>query len=278
MRYLQVDVFSPTAMKGNPVAVVLDGRNLTDQEMKDFASWTNLSEATFFIEPVDPTADYAIRIFSFQNEFAFAGHPTLGSAHAWLSEGGKPKTNRIRQESPIGIVEIEKIGEQLFFATPPLLRSGPLDSEDLERIIKGFNLQSHDVIASNWLDNGPGWRGILLRSAELVRSLKPNNKFLEGMNIGFAGPENANSVNDFEIRAFFQTANGISEDPITGSLQGAFGQWLIGSNQAPKRYLATQGSQIGRAGEVTVFEDETGQVWVGGNCHILIAGQLLPFK
>lgn len=278
MRYLQVDVFSPTAMKGNPVAVVLDGRNLTDQEMKDFASWTNLSEATFFIEPVDPTADYAIRIFSFQNEFAFAGHPTLGSAHAWLSEGGKPKTNRIRQESPIGIVEIEKIGEQLFFATPPLLRSGPLDSEDLERIIKGFNLQSHDVIASNWLDNGPGWRGILLRSAEVVRSLKPNNKFLEGMNIGFAGPENANSVNDFEIRAFFQTANGISEDPITGSLQGAFGQWLIGSNQAPKRYLATQGSQIGRAGEVTVFEDETGQVWVGGNCHILIAGQLLPFK
>lgn len=275
---MQVDVFSPTATKGNPVAVVLNGRNLTVQQMKDFATWTNLSEATFFVDPIDSTADYAIRIFSFQNEFAFAGHPTLGSAHAWLSEGGRPKGRRIRQESPIGIVEIEKIGDQLFFATPPLLRSGPLDAEELGKILKGFGLQDQDVVASNWLDNGPGWRGVLLRSAELVRALKPNNHFLEGMNIGFAGPATRHSSHDFEIRAFFQSANGISEDPITGSLQGAFGQWLIGSNQAPKRYLAIQGSQIGRAGEVTVFEDETGQIWVGGHCHTIITGELLPFK
>jgi PhzF family phenazine biosynthesis protein len=278
MRYVQVDVFSPKATKGNPVAVVLDGRNLTDRQMKDFATWTNLSEATFFVDPCDPTADYAIRIFSFQNEFAFAGHPTLGSAHAWLSAGGKPKATRIRQESPIGVVEIEKIGDQLFFATPPLLKSGPLEIEEFERILKGFNLDTEDVVASNWLDNGPGWRGILLRSAELVRSLRPHNEHLAGMNIGFAGPMENNSQFDYEIRAFFQAANGMSEDPITGSLQGAFGQWLIGSNLAPKRYIATQGSQLGREGVVTIFEDETGQIWVGGHCQTLIAGELLPLK
>lgn len=273
--FKQVDVFTATAYKGNPLAVVLDGTDLSTEEMQHFTNWTNLSECTFVLPPTSAEADYRVRIFCPGRELPFAGHPTLGTCHAWLQAGGKPMdANVVVQECGVGLVRIRRDGDRLAFAAPPLLRSGPLDESDLALIARGLGIDRSDIVAHSWCDNGPGWRGVMLRSADQVLALKPDSAVLSGLFIGVAGPRASGKVGviapqvtgaetAFEVRAFFPGNNGLAEDPVTGSLNAALAQWLIGAGLAPANYVAAQGAAMGRAGRVHVQQDGA-DIWIGG--------------
>lgn len=281
--FAQVDVFTATPYLGNPVAVVLDGSGLSSEEMQAFTNWTNLSEATFVLPPTHAQADYALRIFCPGRELPFAGHPTLGSCHAWLQAGGVPKGEDVVQECGVGLVRIKRDDTRLAFAAPPLRRSGPLSPDDVTLIAQGLGVQRSDIIHHAWCDNGPGWRAVMLTSAQQVLSLKPNAEVLQGLDIGVVGPRGkvgvlgAHPLGDalFEVRAFFPTQQGLAEDPVTGSLNAALGQWLIGDGLAPEHYVASQGTALGRAGRVHVSRDHQQQVWVAGDSVVCVQGQVL---
>ena len=286
--FKQIDVFTETPYLGNPLAVVLDGSGLSTEEMQHFTNWTNLSEATFLLPPTQPTADYLVRIFCPGRELPFAGHPTLGSCHAWLQAGGQPKAAHVVQECGIGLVAIrrQEIGgqQQLAFAAPPLIKGGPLPEADLSLIARGLGITRSDILHHAWCDNGPKWRGVMLQSAEQVLSLKPDGAVLAGLDIGVVGPRGkvgavgpraAGDECAFEVRAFFPGNNGIAEDPVTGSLNAALAQWLISAGLAPERYIASQGKALGRAGRVYVERDASGQIWIGGASCTCIDGTVL---
>lgn len=273
--FQQVDVFTATAFRGNPLAVVLDGGELSGEEMQAFTDWTNLSEATFLLPPTDPRADYRVRIFCPGRELPFAGHPTLGSCHAWLSAGGQPRGARVVQQCGVGLVEIARDEERLAFAAPALIRSGPLAEADVALIARGLGIDRRDILHHAWCDNGPNWRGVMLRSAEQVLALRPDPQILGEFDLGVVGPYASNAELQFEVRAFFPGNNGLIEDPVTGSLNAALGQWLIGAGLAPQRYVASQGTVLNRAGRVHVSRDPLGQVWVGGQSVTCIKGEVL---
>ncbi len=280
--FAQVDVFTATPYVGNPVAVVLDGTGLTTSQMQAFTDWTNLSEATFVLPPTHPDADYALRIFCPGRELPFAGHPTLGSCHAWLQAGGKPKGGHVVQECEVGLVHIRQDETRLSFAAPPLRRGGPLPEEDVEMIARGLGVPRSEILHHAWCDNGPGWRAVMLGSAEQVLSLKPDAELLKGLDIGVVGPRGKVGVvaaldhgpELFEVRAFFPGNQGLVEDPVTGSLNAALGQWLIGAGLAPNNYIARQGTALGRAGRVHINKDAHQQVWVGGDSVVCIQGNV----
>jgi len=274
--FKQVDVFTDTAYLGNPLAVVLDGDGLTSEDMQRFTDWTNLSEATFLLPPLHPDADYRVRIFCPGRELPFAGHPTLGSCHAWLEAGGQPRGAQIVQECGVGLVRLRRDGHRLAFAAPQLLRSGPLDEEDVARIAHGLGIDRADIAHHAWCDNGPSWRAVVLHAAEKVLSLRPDRTLLAGSFIGVAGPH-LRSDCAFEVRAFFPGSNGLTEDPVTGSLNAALAQWLISAGLAPDRYIATQGACVGRAGRVYVERDAASldTIWVGGDSVTCIDGHVL---
>lgn len=286
--FKQVDVFTATPYRGNPLAVVLDGAGLSTEEMQHFTNWTNLSEATFLLPPTQPSADYRVRIFCPGRELSFAGHPTLGSCHAWLQAGGQPKAAHVVQECGVGLVPIRRQEQggrqQLAFAAPPLVKGGPLPEADVSLIARGLGIASSDILHHAWCDNGPHWRGVMLRSAEQVLSLKPDGAVLAGLDIGVVGPRGkVGAVRPqvegddcaFEVRAFFPGNNGMAEDPVTGSLNAALAQWLIGAGLAPQRYVVSQGTALGRAGRVHVERDASGQVWIGGVSCTCITGTVL---
>jgi PhzF family phenazine biosynthesis protein len=279
--FAQVDVFTATPYLGNPVAVVLDGTGLSTQDMQAFTDWTNLSEATFVLPPTQPEADYALRIFCPGRELPFAGHPTLGSCHAWLDAGGVPQGAEVVQECAVGLVRIRLDGQRLAFAAPPLRRSGALPEDEVLRIAHGLGVTRQDILHHAWCDNGPQWRGVMLASSEQVLALKPNAQILAGMEVGVIAPLDKpllrgpdDSAEAFEVRAFFPGNAGLTEDPVTGSLNAALGQWLIGAGLAPAHYVARQGTAMGRAGRVHVLLDEQGQVWVGGESVVCIQGHV----
>jgi PhzF family phenazine biosynthesis protein len=281
--FKQVDVFTAVPYRGNPLAVVLDGQGLSDAQMQHFTNWTNLSETTFLLPPTQPGADYRVRIFSPGRELPFAGHPTLGSCHAWLEAGGKPKGEHIVQECGVGLVKLRRQEGRLSFAAPPLRKSGPLPEEDVALIARGLGIGRDDIAGHAWCDNGPNWRGILLRSAEQVLSLKPDASVLAGLDVGVVGPRGkvgvvgSHAAGDecaFEVRAFFPANNGMTEDPVTGSLNAALAQWLIGAGLAPESYIASQGTALGRAGRVHVERDTAGDTWIGGASVTCIEGQV----
>jgi PhzF family phenazine biosynthesis protein len=289
--FKQVDVFTTTPYRGNPLAVVLDGSDLSTEEMQDFTNWTNLSEATFLLPPTQAGADYRVRIFCPGRELPFAGHPTLGSCHAWLEAGGRPKGDPVVQECGVGLVALRRDGARLAFAAPPLKKSGPLPEEDVALIARGLGIARSDVLHHAWCDNGPNWRGVMLRSAEQVLALKPDSTILAGLDIGVVGPRgkvgvvgartdthDSGNISEencaFEVRAFFPGNNGIAEDPVTGSLNAALAQWLIGANLAPPRYIASQGAAMARAGRVHIERDAAGQIWVGGASVTCIDGHV----
>ena len=279
--FAQVDVFTATPYLGNPVAVVLDGTGLSTQDMQAFTDWTNLSEATFVLPPTQPEADYALRIFCPGRELPFAGHPTLGSCHAWLDAGGVPQGAEVVQECAVGLVRIRRDGQRLAFAAPPLRRSGALPEDEVLRIAHGLGVTRQDILHHAWCDNGPQWRGVMLASSEQVLALKPNAQILAGMEVGVIAPLDKpllrgpdDSAEAFEVRAFFPGNAGLTEDPVTGSLNAALGQWLIGAGLAPAHYVARQGTAMGRAGRVHVQLDEQGQVWVGGESVVCIQGHV----
>jgi PhzF family phenazine biosynthesis protein len=267
-------VFTDTPYLGNPLAVVLDGRGLTNEAMQRFTDWTNLSECTFVLPPTNAEADYRVRIFCPGRELPFAGHPTLGTCHAWLQAGGQPRGEQVVQECGVGLVPIKRDGARLAFAAPPLRRSGPLDEADVALIARGLGVARGDIVAHAWCENGPPWRGVMLRSAAQVLALKPNATVLAGLDIGVVAPQPAGSDTAFEVRAFFHTHDTLSEDPVTGSLNAALAQWLIGAGRAPDRYVAAQGTAMGRAGRVHIERDAGGTIWVGGASVTCITGQV----
>ena len=282
--FQQVDVFTATPYRGNPLAVVMDGAGLSTEAMQHFTHWTNLSECTFLLPPTEAGraqgADYRVRIFCPGRELPFAGHPTLGTCHAWLRAGGRPQGGHVIQECGAGLVRVQASADRLAFAAPALNRSGPLDEADVALIARGLGIPREDIVAHNWCDNGPRWRGVLLGSAEQVLALKPDSVVLAGLDIGVIGPRGKVGVigaseapdADFEVRAFFPGNNGLCEDPVTGSLNAALAQWLIGAGLAAERYVAAQGTALQREGRVHVRRDAHGDIWVGGASVTCIEG------
>jgi len=269
--FSQVDVFSSEPLLGNPVAVVHDADGISDEDMAAFARWTNLSETTFLLTPTTDEADYRLRIFTPGQELPFAGHPTIGSAHAWLEGGGVPRTEgTLVQECGAGLVRLRR-GERLAFAGPPFIRSGEVSEEDRERIVRALRIDPSQVRDLEWIDNGPGWVGVLLDSAEEVLALEPDWSAAADMDIGVVGPYPEGSECAVEIRAFCPEM-GIAEDPVTGSLNAGVAQWLAG-DRLPTSYVASQGTALGRRGRV--FIDREGDtVWVGGDARTTITGRV----
>ena len=270
--YSQVDVFATTPLSGNPVAVVLDGSGLSTPEMQRFAHWTNLSETTFVLPPSLPDADYRVRIFTPVAELPFAGHPTLGTCHAWLSQQGDPdQRETIVQECEAGLVPVRRTPEGLAFSAPPLLRSGPVEEELVGRIALVLGIAHSDIVDSQWVDNGPGWVAVLLPSAEAVLALRPS---FADLNLGVVGPHPDDAEAAFEVRAFFPKDGAMVEDPVTGSLNASLAEWLLRSGRASAPYVASQGAALGRAGRVGVSRDPDGTIWAGGRTVTRVTGEV----
>ena len=268
--FCQVDVFADELYLGNPVAVVLDGKGLSTEDMQRFACWTNLSETTFVLPPEAAGADYRVRIFTPRRELPFAGHPTLGTCHAWLTGGGIPQRGDVViQECDAGLIGLRRIGGALAFAAPPLLRSGPVDDETVRRIVSSLGVDRADIVDAQWVDNGPGWVGVLLDSADAVLALRPG---LAGLDIGVAGPYPAGSPEAFEVRAFTPALGGVGEDPVTGSLNASLAGWLLAAGHATAPYVASQGAALGRRGRVHITRDPRGMIWVGGSTTTGVTG------
>ncbi len=300
--FKQVDVFTATAYYGNPLAVVIDGQDLDDAAMQRFAQWTNLSETTFLLPPTDPTADYRVRIFTPGGELPFAGHPTIGSCHAWLEAGGKPKApGMVVQQCGAGLVPLRRDGTRLAFAAPPLKRSAPSPAL-LAKVAGALGLKAQQVIAAQVLDNGPVWFGLLVNDADAVLALQPDHRALKelGVKAGVAGVPAAHDTSlligrsnrearafgnrpavpnadgariDLEVRAFAEPI-GVQEDPVTGSLNASLAEWLIADGHMPERYLAAQGQCLGRAGRVHIERDAEGRIWVGGDAVTCVDGSV----
>ncbi len=262
--FAQVDVFSSTPYLGNPVAVALDAAELDDDTMLRVARWTNLSETTFVLPPSNPDADYRLRIFTPGGELSFAGHPTLGSAHAWLEQGGTPRGGeRIVQECGAGLVEVRRSAGILSFAAPPVLRSGDLDEEYLAQVVAAFGIDREQVLGHQWVDNGPGWAVVRLATAREVLDLEPDLSRIPTAMIGAIGAYPPGSEYAFELRTF-APAVGVAEDPVCGSMNASVAQWLVGTGVAPASYRVAQGRRLGRAGDITVTTEPDGAVWIGG--------------
>jgi PhzF family phenazine biosynthesis protein len=280
-RYSTVDVFTAKPLYGNALAVVHDAQGLTDAVMQKFTHWTNLSETTFLLPPTDLTADYRVRIFFPGGELPFAGHPTLGSCHSWLAAGGKPKNrDEIVQQCAVGLVRVRRDGTRLAFAAPPLKRSGPVDDATLDSIARSLRIERSAIRDSQWVSNGPGWVAVMLGSRAELLALKPDLTNLEPHDIGVVAPlppkigvvapTADGDAASFEVRAFIG-GGGPFEDPVTGSLQAGLAMWLIGSGRAPERYVAIQGTALGRDGRVYV-EKRGDDIWIGGDCVTLVEG------
>ncbi len=310
--FTQVDVFTATPLLGNPVAVVLDADGMSDADMAQFANWTNLSETTFVLPPTDPAADYRVRIFTPDVELPFAGHPTIGTCHAWLEAGGVPKTEgTIMQECGVGLVTLRHAEGRLAFAAPPLIKGGPVDEELLAPVCAVLDIDRSEIVDAQWADNGPGWIAVMLESAEAVLALKPDFGAVDSYDIGVVGsyplgvvgkigtvgmsggsPENGDAGErslrsghvdglgssggspentTVEVRAFFRSSGQAAEDPVTGSLNAALAQWLLGNGTLSAPYVAAQGTALGRAGRVYVDEAD-GEIWVGGDAVSVVSG------
>ena len=270
----QVDVFASQAYRGNPLAVVLDAQGLDTATMQHFANWTNLSETTFLLPPEDPRADYRVRIFTGTEEFPFAGHPTLGSAHAWLQAGGVSQSDgHVVQECAAGLVRIKRDGGRLAFAAPPLTRFGPVDAAVRGQLAAALRLPVSAIVDASWLVNGPEWIGVLLESAAQVLALEPDPAAMGDLKVGVIGPHGPGAGADFEVRTFLP-GDAMAEDPVTGSFNAGAAQWLIGSGRAPEEYVASQGTVLGRSGRIHVSA-EGGDIWVGGDSTTCIRGTVL---
>jgi PhzF family phenazine biosynthesis protein len=269
--FAQVDVFTTTPYGGNPVAVVLDGAGLTTEEMQRFANWTNLSETTFVLSPDAPDADYRVRIFTPVSELPFAGHPTLGTCHAWLQAGGAPAGDVVVQQCEAGLVAVRRTADGLAFAAPPLLRSGPVEESLVAEIAGVLGIGRDGIVDAQWADNGPGWVAVLLADADAVLAVTPGYTDLD---VGVVGPYPDGSPCAFEVRAFFPKDGALVEDPVTGSLNASLAEWLLRTDRATAPYVAGQGTALGRSGRVHVSRDDDGTIWVGGGTVTCVTGEV----
>lgn len=272
-RFSQVDVFSTAPFGGNPVAVVHDAEGMSDEAMQALARWTNLSETCFLLPPRDPQADYRVRIFSSLREMPFAGHPTLGTCHAWLSAGGSPRGGDVVQECGVGLVRVRQSHDRLAFAAPPLLRSGVVEEELVARIVAACGLARTEVRDARWVDNGAGWLALMLDDRDRLIALAPDLAGLHGVPFGLVAPwpEGAAAL---EVRAFIG-GDAVPEDPATGSFNAGLALWLLQQGMAPPSFVIAQGTAIGRAGRIHVTA-EGAEVWIGGACLTRVEGRLYP--
>jgi PhzF family phenazine biosynthesis protein len=281
-RFRQVDVFTNTPYLGNPVAVVLDGEGLTTERMQLFTRWTNLSEATFVLPPSEPDADYRVRIFTsasataarsaLASELPFAGHPTLGTCHAWLEASGTPKQRDVVvQECGAGLLPVRRTVDGLAFAAPPLIRSGPVEEALAQRLASVLRIDRAEIVDAVWADNGPGWVAVLLASADAVLALEPGHVDLD---LGVVGPYPGGSPQAFEVRAFFPKNGATAEDPVTGSLNASLAQWLLGIGRATAPYVSSQGTVLGRSGRVHISREADGTIWAGGGTVTCVTGHV----
>lgn len=310
--FQQVDVFTDTAYLGNPLAVVLDAEGLSEAQMHAFACWTQLSETTFMLPPTPEGAaggaNYRVRIFTPGGELPFAGHPTLGTAHAWRQAGGQPRQAGVMvQECGVGLVQLRQTDDRWAFAAPPLQRTD-ISAEELAPCLTALGLQASDIKAAQHLNNGPHFLGLLINDIDQLLSLDPDHHALKrlGFMVGVAArrqdsvPDtspplirranrearafaassnhtlddaNAADPSELEVRAF-TSALDVVEDPVTGSLNASLAQWLMSEKLMPQKYIARQGTVLGRAGMVYLSQDETGQVWVGGDVVDCIQGHV----
>ena len=271
--FTQVDVFTACVLRGNPLAVVHGDDDLDDERMQAFARWTNLSETTFLLAPTDPTADYRLRIFTPGGELPFAGHPTLGSCHAWRERGGQPRAaGEIVQQCGVGLVRIKADGAGAAFAAPPLGRS-EVSADDLDAVLAALGTDREHLVASQSLKNGPNWLSLELDSAATVLALEPDAARMKRFaSVGVVGAHPPGSECAFEVRGFVGRPS-LYEDPVTGSLNAGLGEWLIGAGRAPDRYVAAQGTRLGRAGRVRIAR-EGATIWVGGDSVTCIRGDV----
>lgn len=270
-----IDVFGAQALSGNPLAVVLGAEDMTAAQMQQLTRWLNLSECTFVLPPTDPAADYRVRIFTSEREMPFAGHPTLGTCHAWLAAGHTPhNAEHIVQECGVGLVRIERQAGRLAFAAPALLKSGPASAEERLEAQQVLGIRAEDIVEAAWIDNGPGWLGIRLASAKQVLALAPARSWPERIDIGVVGTYPAGAETAIEVRAFFSDQHGaIVEDPVTGSLNASVAQWLSSTGVAQLPYVAAQGTCLGRQGRVYASQDAAGQIWIAGDTYTHVQGQ-----
>jgi PhzF family phenazine biosynthesis protein len=270
-RFRQIDVFGSGPFTGNGLAVVLDGEGLSDDQMQSFARWTNLAETTFVTEPDQDGADYRVRIFTQTRELPFAGHPTIGTCHAWLqARGGPPPGGRIVQQCEAGLVALRVTDQGLAFAAPPLRRSGPLEESMIAHIAQQLRIERSAIVAGAWADNGPGWAVVMLPDADAVLAIRPG---LVEQDLGVVGPHPPGGPADFEVRAFTPVNGATAEDPVTGSLNAGIAQWLLSSGRATGPYTVRQGTAIDHDGRLWLSEDGEG-VWVAGAAITYIAGEV----
>jgi PhzF family phenazine biosynthesis protein len=267
-----VDVFTTMPYRGNPVAVVLDGEGLDGEQMQRLAHWMNLSETTFLLPAKDPEADYRLRIFTPVAELPFAGHPTLGSCHAWLAGGGRPKREEeIIQECGAGLIAVRRTPEGLAFGAPPVVRGGIVEEQLIRRLASLLGISREEIVDAQWVDNGPGWVAVMLASAERVHALEPG---LIDLDVGVVGAYPPGAPEAFEVRAFFPKDGSYVEDPVTGSLNASLAQWLIASRRASAPYVVSQGTALGRSGRVHISQDADGGIWVGGGTVTCVSGEV----
>jgi PhzF family phenazine biosynthesis protein len=273
--FKQVDVFATESFSGNPLAVVLGADGLAEGQMAAFARWTNLSETTFLLRPESAAADYRVRIFTPVRELPFAGHPTLGSCHAWLEAGGRPRGEIVVQECGVGLVPIRREGDLLAFAAPPLRRSGPVEPGVIAQIARSLRLAPERIRGAQWIDNGPGWVAVMLESRAELLAIRPDFAAMAGLTLGVVAPWDPatdGQAYQFEVRAFVPEES-VPEDPVTGSLNAGLAQWLIGAGLAPAAYVASQGTAIGRAGRIEI-KRVGADIWVGGRSVTRIDGRV----
>jgi PhzF family phenazine biosynthesis protein len=270
--YRHVDVFTEQPYLGNPLAVVLDGEGLSSEEMQHFAHWTNLSETSFVLPPTEAGADYAVRIFTPVSELPFAGHPTLGTCHAWLeANGGVAGRESIVQQCPAGLIPLRATERGFAFAAPPLVRSGPADDATVAEVATALRLDRGAILAAEWVDNGPGWVAVLLADADAVKAVRPAYTELF---VGVVGPYPAGASEAIEVRAFFPKDGNMVEDPVTGSLNASLAMWLLQTRRLTAPYVASQGTMLGRAGRVHISQDADGTIWVGGGTVTCVVGEV----
>lgn len=270
-----IDVFGEAPFSGNPVAVIADRPDLDGEAMQQITRWLNLSETTFLLPPTHPEADYRVRIFTLQRELPFAGHPTLGTCHAWLAGGGKSRTpGRIIQQCGAGLIPIRQDEGRLAFSAPPLVRSGPVEPEMIRQVADILRIPENSIVDAQWVDNGPGWVAVMLDSAEAVLAVTPQRSHEKRVDIGVVGAHPKGSPAQWEVRAFFSDQHGgIIEDPVTGSLNASLAQWLFASGRANGDYVAAQGTALGRSGRIHVRREAEGSIWIGGNTVSLFVGR-----
>ena len=270
--FCQIDVFGSAPYRGNPLAVVLDGAGLSTGEMQRFAHWMNLSETTFVLPPTSEGADYQVRIFTPVAELPFAGHPTLGTCHAWLEAGGTPhQPGIVVQQCGAGLVTLRQTADRLAFAAPPVLREGPVEEDLLRQIASALRIDRAEIVDASWADNGPGWVAVMLPNAEAVLAVSPGPVDLD---LGLVGAYPPGSPEAFEVRAFFPKDGVTTEDPVTGSLNASLASWLLNGGYAQAPYVASQGTALGRAGRVYISRDSDGTIWVAGATVTCISGQV----